>query len=502
MLKRLQMPAAANLDGHRMPIQRLVLLSIPLGIMLVVMLTGYLMLSAEKPVAPAMPETPNLSTSPLGVQAASTDTLYLPLTVKYYDPSYVSPFGISMFGALDDSTGLGKMRGAGARWAMTNLSWRDVQPTENGPYDWSAYDVQFANAAAAGMSLYVLFDDNPSWVTSARRGPVPDDKMPALKNVVQAMVERYTGTQAQPRIDYWSFYGEPDNITAWGNNGAQFAAMLSQVAPIIHSANPNAKVLIGGLAYDFFVGDELGGPQAFVRSFLTDTLQALNTNYGGAANYIDAVAFHFYPISLPRWPTIREKAQDIRGIMTRHGVGHLPLIVPEMSMWSNWSSGENQTLQAQYLVQFYVRGLSVGIRQLYWFQVFDIPDNPTTGGDDYSRTQGLFKESNLNDPKLSYFAYQILTRELDRARYANVLNVSGAEGYVFTLDGGSKTVVWGTSDTPTPIDFAQTCARRVTMLGTADTIADGGPGDPDGVANGQIRLAVTRNEPIYMGACP
>ncbi len=42
------------------------------------------------------------------------------------------------------------------------------------------------------------------------------------------------------------------------------------ISPAIHAADPQAKVLIGGLAYDAF---EPGGP--FVRSFLGDTLAAL-----------------------------------------------------------------------------------------------------------------------------------------------------------------------------------------------------------------------------------
>jgi hypothetical protein len=153
-------------------------------------------------------------------------------------------------------------------------------------------------------------------------------------------------------------------------------------------------------------------------------------------------------------------------------------------------------------VQTFVRGLADGIVQLAWFQVFDIPDDPGTTADDLSRTQGLFVERDLNQPRPAYFAYQVLARELDRARYVNSLNLPGVEGYVFTLDGRLKTVAWGTGSTAAPIDFAQTCARRVDMLGVTNTVSDGGAGDLDQAVSGQIRLAVTPNEPIYVGACP
>lgn len=424
------------------------------------------------------------------------NTLYLPAVAKLHTPGYVSPFGIAMFGSVDNANGLEAMRVAGSGWVMTNVEWSVIQPTELSAYNWSAYDTKFINAAAAGMRIYVLFDQNPSWAAPGVRTPLYDGKLPALKAVVQAMVERYNGSQpGLPRIDYWSFYGEPDAQTAWGNNGAQFAAMLKEIAPVVHAANPNAKVMIGGIAYDWFTTDAPAGPH--VRDFITATLTTLNTTYGGAANYIDAMAFHFYPVSPARWPTLREKTAEIRSILSNHGLGNLPLIMPEIGMWSVWPGlGERQQQQAQWLVHFYTRGWSVGLQQMYWFQVFDItPPRP------YGE-QGLFVGTDLNQPKQAYFAYQTMTRELDRARYVGAISVPGAEGYTFTLDGRSKTVVWGTGDTPTEVDFPLTCARQVAMLGSVTTIFDGGAGDVDTAANGLIRFTVTRDEPIYVDACP
>jgi len=68
-------------------------------------------------------------------------------------------------------------------------------------------------------------------------------------------------------------------------------------------------------------------------------------------------------------------------------------------------------------------------------------------------------------------------------------------------DGTQKTVVWGISPSPTQVSFAQTCARRVEMLGSSSQIVDGSAGDLDGAANGQVRVQVSQDQPIYVGAC-
>jgi hypothetical protein len=444
--------------------------------------------SSDKSLDPPEAHQPGLVTT------NTITSLYLPLALKSFNPADTQPYGIVMYNAIDASAGLNQMQAAGARRVTTYVRWSDVQASQTSPYDWSLYDAKLTNATNAGMSILVLFDGNPTWVSPVSDGPVPAIFMPDLINVVTAMVQRYNGTAGLPRIDYWSFYGEPDNQYAWGNFGADYAGMLVQIAPIVHAANPYAKVVLGGLAYDRFTDDN--PPGDWVRTFLPDVLQELlNHAPGFASYYIDVMAFNYYPISLQRWPTIKDKAAAIRTVLAQYGVGQLPLFVTEMSIWSIWANGENQPVQAENLVYYYVRGQSVGIQQLYWFQVFDVvPSIP--GG-----AQGLFRVTDLNDPKQSYFAYMTLTNELGGLQFSRTLNLSGGEGYVFGAGANQKTVVWGQQQAATTlVDFAQACAQRVDMLGVTSQIVDGGPGDLDGFQNGNIRLGVGF-DPIYVGLC-
>lgn len=439
-----------------------------------------------------------------------TTVVYLPYLTRDYLPGYVSPFGIIIYDNVDDGAGLNEMQTAGSRRVTTMLHWSTIEPQapvgDQHNYDWTGFDSKVSNASAVGMQVFVLFTGNPPWAASCPGGPVYPEHVPNLVAFVTAMAERYDGdgsndAPGSPVVNDWSFYAEPDNGEEWrctvgkgfwGNNGAGYADMLADISPAIHNGHPNARVLIGGIAYDWFTDDNPPGP--FVRSFLADTLKALNENHGGAANYIDAVAFHFYPISPARWPTLREKALEIQGIMAQHGMADLPLLVPEMGYWSDLEAGSNETLQAWRLVQMYVRGLSVGIEHMSWHKVFD--------GEPGDVEYGLFRETNLLEPKLAYDAYKTMTGELDGARYASPLATSGVEGYVFTMPNGTeKTVLWSTVNPSTLVPFGETCLRKVETLGTEQSVVDGGSLDEDGVANGQISLEVYLDQPIYVGSC-
>jgi hypothetical protein len=433
----------------------------------------------------------------------------LPLVFRYYDPTYVSPFGIVMYGNVDDAAGLHVMKEAGAKSATTIFYWSAVQPKRGDNPNWSSFDTKAQNAQAAGLDLFVLFTGNPSWAAEYPGSPVTD--MQDLVSFVTAMVERYDcdGIQdapGHPCIRYWSFYAEPDNGDPgharyggkglWGHNGAGYAAMLAAIAPAIHTADPKAKVLIGGLAYDWF--EESGGP--FVRSFLADTLAALNTYPGGASRYLDAVAFHYYPIGV--WPTIREKAMEIRGIMASHGAGNLPLLSPEMGYWSSPKYGSSELGQAYWLVQDYVRGLSVDIRLLSWYKVFDDAVASSPEDSAQSRTAGLLRVDGTLKP--AYLAYQTMSRELAMARYVGPYQASGVEGYVFTTaEGGQKTVLWSKAGL-VHVAFPYTHLRVVTATGDAvfDILDNqrqlGAPGDVDGGIAGQIELELHENQPFYV----
>jgi hypothetical protein len=441
----------------------------------------------------------------LAPNLASGNEIYLPLVARYYDSGYTSPFGVVMYGTVSAADGLPQMQTAGSRWITTTLHWDQIESVK-GQRNWTTFDVKVINARASGADLFVLFTSNPTWAATYPGGPLND--LQDLVNMAGAMAERYDGdglddAPNSPVVNYWSFYAEPDNGDEarapggkgwWGNNGTGYAQLLSRVAPAIHAASPPAKVLIGGLAYDYFTTE--GGP--YVRSFLGDTLAALNAYPGGVTRYVDAFAFHYYPISTDRWPTLRDKANELRSILAQHGAGQLPLYVPEMGYWSDVVAGmpsldSSPEKQAQRLVQMYVHGLSAGVLQMSWFAVIDHGAG--------TEAHGLFFDPALTQPKRAYTAYQTLARELAQARYLRALTATDIEGYIFRMpDLNEKTVLWGTGQQTAAWAYARSCARVASYAGSLLQITDGGSGDLDG-PNGQVLLGVESQRPVFVAPC-
>jgi hypothetical protein len=440
--------------------------------------------------------------------------LYLPMTVKNYIAGYVVPFGVDMYDGDTDALGRQKMQAAGSGWMTVHLSWSSIEPTPpiSGvhTYDWSSFDDTATRAQAVGMSLFVLFTDNPAWAATLRGGPVLPQHVADLNSVVAAAAERYDGDgnadlAGNPIVNYWSFYAEPDNNSLpisttsdkgyWGDTPGAYADMIAGVATAMHAANPKAVVMIGGLAYDGFT------PTGhYVKAFLGGVLDALNLKPGGAAAYLGAVAFHYYPINTVEWPSIKEKIQEIRGILTARGLGSLSVIVPEMGYWSEAVPGHpefnsNETKQAEALVQMFVRGLAMNLQEMSWFMVFDSPPGGT-------EAHGLFRGTDLNSPKPSYTAYATLVSELYGAEYVGPLSGPGLEGYVFkNAQGLAEKVVWASKQATANVSFHKTCVRVVGILGGVTLVGDGNPAwDKDGVV-GQITLQVSQDRPIYVSDC-
>mgnify|MGYP005841169169 FL=1 len=439
---------------------------------------------------------------PVGTsRAQGGSVLFLPLALRDYDPTYVPPFGITMYGSVDEGAGLSKMQAAGAHWVVTVMSWRDIQP-ERGVWNWAAFDPKVQNAHAAGMRVLVLFHNNPPWAAPYPDGPVTDTQ--DLVAFIAAAAERYNGdgvddAPGSPRVDAWTFYAEPDAGDPvrypwkghWGKQPERYAEMLTQVAPVIRARDPRALIANGGLAYDWF--EEEGGP--FVRDFLTRTLQAL-TDRGGVSRFLDAIAFHYYPISVQRWPTIREKAAEIRAIADRNGAAGLPLWVPEMGYWSSPGAGSSETRQAARLAQMFVRGMASDIRLMAWYAVFDA--GPGT------EEHGLFWGRDLNRPKQAYAAYTTVARELWGAWDPRPWGPEGVEGYRFRMPGGGEKIVLWARGSATSVDFPWACLRAVNTLGEVfDPVQDGDPNwDRDGQRNGQVRLDVFPDWPFYVAPRP
>ena len=304
---------------------------------------------------------------------------------------------------------------------------------------------------------------------------------------------------------YWALYNEPDNADpvgynwlggCWGRShpnslpgagGAAYANMLKVAYPAIKAGNPNAKVVLGGLAYENWWQPETGGNGPFDLYFLDDLLTA------GGRDYFDIINFHYYPPWAWIWNDPNDRyASDIIGkaLYIRNQIGNKPILCSEVGLPTSGPASDTEPYSdertARYVIQANVRAMSIAMPLIIWLQAVD---EAWLG-----RTYGLLR-SDLS-PKPAYFAYRTLNRELTNARFLNARRdfPVSIEGYDFDVAGRKKTVLWTTSEfggnQPLRISAAGGSLRVVDKLGNETLYVDGGAGDTDGARNRWINVYI------------
>ena len=507
--------------------------SIVLGVLLVACILNYIWTSTPDPVVLAHAGEVSSVTS------AATHTLSLPFVVSQYcgpHPPAPSPFSIQIAAlhqmartaegdqslvmltedewlALYDTafvTLTTALAESGAGWSRVAINWAWIQPGEPpAEYVWGPYhDEKLLLVAEAGVRLIGTVMMAPDWAAETLCDPIYPDRLDEFAGFLTDLVNRYK--QPPYNIKHWELFNEPDfswtggagiGMACWGYDGDKYAQMLAAAYPAIKAADPEATVLMGGVAYDWFI--EYGGP--FNRYFPDEVMA------NGGGDYIDTLTFHYFPgyhAEWERWvphgnpPTcglvedglgtpyeawgidVIAKTNHFRNRMsTCFGVDK-PVWVTELGEHGYSNDPDSLAQQARYVIKGNVRALSAGVENISWYAMDTYNDN--------YETALLFEDWT---PKPAFYAYQTMTAELTGYEYARALDVPSAEAYVFTdVCGQEKTVAWG-SGTLTVASAGR--LRVVDRDGNETVVVDGGAGDVDGVQNGVVMLQLA-DEPVFV----
>jgi hypothetical protein len=300
-------------------------------------------------------------------------------------------------------------------------------------------------------------------------------------------------------VRYFELYNEPDNADVghaesggwgyWGHNGAGYAELLQTLHPVIHAANPQASLVLGGLALDWF--EEQGGP--FDSQFLDDVLAACR-----GQDCFDVMNFHYYPLFRPRWESygadIIGKTNYVQQELAAYGFTDMPIVCTETS-WAGDADWGSDELQSRYVVKGYVRGIAAGLKTIVWYRIADQGDSTLPG----------LLDSDLQ-PKPSYWAFQTMTDMLGKASYQRSLTSAetGHEqliGYVFYTCQGRLDVVWTEDETPydpdddpsLPLTVQAHTLRVVDKFGDETWLSD----SDEGVSDKRITITVG-GSPLYL----
>lgn len=404
---------------------------------------------------------------------------------------------------------------SGATWLRVAVNWSSVEPT-NGPpnsYLWQYADQPLGAAVASshdtGIRVIGTIETAPPWArydSFRPDGPINPVNMSDFQEFVGALVERYDGDGYQdapgsPVVDYWEFYNEPDRRLdttdgRWGNHPVEYATMLAAVYPMVKYHNPEAQVVFGGIAYDFFI--EQGGP--FVRSFLDDVLKA------GGGDYFDIFNFHIYPIFAANWlppvnsnkgPGLYEKAQYLRQKLVGHGLDK-PFIITEAGWHSDStpSAYSSEEIQARYVTQLFTQSLAADIDVMIWWMLFD--------PDDWMGAYGLVTSDTPPYRKPAFTAYQTIVNRLTHKEFVRVVPLAETqlvlmEAYQFhdTVTGRAYYVAWlnpATTNGTAALSIAAEEVRPTNLYGVAGPIITDAA---DGADDGRVRVTIG-GQPVYL----
>jgi hypothetical protein len=492
---------------------------------------------SESPDAPATRE--------LNLQASTPMTVSLPLVQReYFSPlpcSPASPFGIEI-AALHEVGGLHQVQpptreaqsvdalaeaqwlerveagfatlvdaleSSGACWTRVQVNWAMIQPNPPpAPYVWGPYhDDLLKLVAESGVQIIAVVHDVPDWAQDPQGSGEQRVSAARMGDFAQFLTDAVNRYKVSPyNIRHWELFNEPDGtvswpgIGGWGDQGADYARMLSWAYPAIKAADPGATVLLGGLAYDWFT--EYKGP--FNRYFADAVMAA------GGGDFLDVTNLHYFPDFYAEWerwvphgnpPTcgdvedLQDKPYTAWGIdlvaKTNHFRNRLstcfgvskPVWVTELAEHGESDQPEALAQQARYVVQGQVRALAAGVEKIIWFALVSPSYDPWD--------QGLLFDHDWS-PKPAFYTYRTLILEMTGYTYARSLDTPDVEGYVFrNAAGQEKTVAWAWGDPGQPafLTFASTHQLRVVNReGQMLYVQDGSSADEDGLQNGSVTL--------------
>lgn len=286
---------------------------------------------------------------------------------------------------------LDTLKDARLTYARQYFPWREIE-TERGVYTWDTWDNIVNAARANGIQLVAVLDTAPAWSQRPHEREMPNappDDFAEYARFVGDFAKRYGDT-----IEYYQIWDEPNVVPNWGKRNAdavEYAQMLIPASEAIRAADPNAKIVLAGLAMNL----ELRRPHPNYSEILF--LRGLYEI--GAEKYFDIVAAKPYGMwTGPEDRTVNSGVLNfsrlilLRDEMRQYGDTATPVWAVEMGWnalpadWqgqpSPWGT-DTQEKQADRLL----RGLERARNEWVWLtgefplylQPNVAPDNPRWG---------------------------------------------------------------------------------------------------------------------------
>jgi hypothetical protein len=195
-----------------------------------------------------------------------------------------------------------------------------------------------------------------------------------------------------PQIEAWEVWNEPNTSFFWRPvvKADGYTTLLKKTYAAVKAANPNAKVILGGLSPG-------NSPEQMDAVPAADFLTRIYQNCGGA--FFDAVAYHAYGVGgIEDW--LPHELGVIREVMVAYGDAAKPVWITEMGDYTSGPGTRSEEWQARLLRQARtILPRFSYVDRVYWYTLRDAGVSA-----DPEMHYGLFRADGSAKPAVQAFA--------------------------------------------------------------------------------------------------
>ncbi|MEQ8189570.1 MAG: hypothetical protein ABRQ39_16490, partial [Candidatus Eremiobacterota bacterium] len=261
----------------------------------------------------------------------------------------------------------------GGKWIILNgLYWAKKKPPT-----WSKIDEQINSIYNSGFSIIIEINIEAKEQGGAAEFPSsPED----YSKFMFRCAARYDGDgdynndgisdgPALPKINYWKILNEPNLNRYWEDTPANYAKLIRLSSENVRKANPDGKIIFGGISNKNIIIDEKAN-----TTFLDNLFKFTFPDGKKIQNYLDYMNFHYHGTSRG----MDEFLQNQMEIMKKYNVKK-PFIMGEIGCPGGikFSFEEGQTInaslenQAIEMVKMFVTALARGAEKIVYLSISD-----------------------------------------------------------------------------------------------------------------------------------
>lgn len=277
------------------------------------------------------------------------------------------------------------VRATGARYFRFGIGWDGIE-TAPGKYEWGFWDELVRLAPEYGVTLLPYVCYTPGWAASdpdpQRSWRSPPKDLSAFGKFMGVIAARYRG-----KIPSWELWNEPDIENYWTGTPGQFAEMIREGARQVRQADPQAMIVLGGMAE---------GKSPFLEELLRKH---------GIGKEVDVVNVHGYletwsPETAEEYPhrlqevrdLMEETAPDLDLWLAEFGYSDYRMTKSKVSDWVETTFDYEHTplYQGVSLWKHHVlAAASEDVSLTTWYRIHDLPPSEGVIGDDNNRFLGI-----------------------------------------------------------------------------------------------------------------